>query len=118
MAHALSRMQAPLRALFILALVVSFVVALLPAPDALDLSHGRDKVGHFAAFLALALIGYAGWPNRLLAVTMTLLAYGVAMELAQSFTTWRQDDLGDFMADAAGVLAALLLHAGWRFARR
>lgn len=118
MTHVLIRTHMPLRALFILALSVSFVVALLPAPEAIELSGGRDKIGHFLAFFGLGVLGYAGWPHHLTAVTLALLAYGAAMELAQSMTTWRHGDFGDWIADAAGVLAALVVHLVWRRLRR
>lgn len=92
-----------LRASFVLALGAVFVLALLPAPDLGKFVSWQDRIEHALLFLVLALWGLAAWPRRTAAVAVGLLAYGVAMEVAQSFTTYRQGDIWDVAADALGV---------------
>lgn len=104
-----------LRLLFIVVLAMVFLVALLPSPDVPAIVEGQDKVGHFAVFLILTLLGLLAWPKHAFAVCASMLLYGVAIEVAQSFTTYRQGDPWDWAADALGVVLALLLRS---FAKR
>ena len=79
-------------------------------PVELDL--GLDKVAHFLAYVVLGfLLAGAVRSSRMalwLAVTIGW-AYGAADELHQSTVPGRVADLGDWFADAAGILAGLLL---------
>ncbi len=103
-----------LRAAFLLALVIVFIVALLPSPEVVQAFPQQDKLGHFVVFMALGIAGLLAWPNRPLAICVVLLAYGMAMEVAQSMTETRHGDPWDWVADAVGVAAALMLHGFWR----
>lgn len=106
-----------LRAGFVLALGAVFVLALLPAPDLGKIVSWQDKIEHALLFFVLALWGLKAWPRRTVAVALGLLGYGVAMELAQALTTYRQGDVWDALADALGVAAAVA-SAHWRRAGR
>ena len=59
------------------------------------------------------LLTQAGWygvPRHvfvLASIALGLLAYGAAMEVAQSFTAHRVGDPWDWLADAVGLLALL-----------
>lgn len=99
--------------LFFLALAAGFVVALLPPPEGVSLAAGRDKLFHFAAFAGFALFGFTVWPARVPSVLAMLLFYGLLIEIAQSTTGHRSGDPLDWLADAAGVFAALVLRATW-----
>lgn len=99
--------------LFALTLIVGFLVALQPPPEGIDLGGGRDKIAHFAAFLLFALFGFGVWPARVPSVTVGLLTYGLAMEIAQDLSGRRMGDPLDLLADACGVLAALALRSLW-----
>lgn len=99
--------------LFALALIAGFLVALQPPPESIDLGGGRDKVAHFAVFLLFALFGFGVWPARVPTVTVGLLAYGLAMEVAQDLSGRRMGDPLDLLADACGVFAALVLRSLW-----
>jgi VanZ family protein len=77
-----------------------------------DLGGGLDKVAHFGAYLVLGFLLAFG-ANRLslplwLAVVLGF-AYGLLDELHQSTVPGRHADLGDWIADAAGTLAGVLL---------
>jgi len=97
------------RMVFVVALVAGLWLSLQPAPDAPSWLDGQDKLEHFAFFVLLALLGMAGWPARMAALASGLLGYGLVMELAQSFTAYRRGDPWDWVADACGVAAGLLL---------
>lgn len=112
--HLSRRTPRTLPLLFVLALALLFALALRPAPEVMEMVESQDKIGHFVAFLFLALLGFAAWPRRVLTVAAILLLYGVAMEVGQSFTEHRHGDAWDWVADALGVAAALLVHAGFQ----
>jgi VanZ family protein len=65
-----------------------------------------DKLQHAAAFFTLALLLDFSLPDRPFGVAKlgALLAYGVALELAQMLTEARDPSLGDVVADLAGLL--------------
>lgn len=93
--------------LFLTALIVAFVLALRPAPEMLPTIEHLDKAQHALAFMLISLLGFGAWPRRPVMIVMVMLCYGAAMELAQSFTAYRQGDYQDWIADAVGVAAAL-----------
>jgi VanZ family protein len=85
-------------------------LALAPHPPR-TASTGWDKANHLLAFAALAFASvWALWPRPrqwgLLAAA--LLAYGGAIELAQSFVPPRSADWIDLVADGLGIAAGLL----------
>ena len=96
-----------LRFVFVSSLFAVFWLALLPAPDVVKLVSWQDKIEHAALFAGLALLALAAWPQRPLAIALGLLAYGAAMEVAQSTTAYRVGDPLDWLADAVGLLVLL-----------
>lgn len=81
--------------------------ALAPSHGGEDWFPQADKLRHAAAFAFLWLLGSrAGL--RPLNLGLLLLAYGVGIELAQSFTPDREASALDVMADVAGIAL------GWR----
>lgn len=92
---------------------LAIIVYLLldPTPPVNSLQFHSDKLLHFLAFGGLTgwfagLLERRAWP--FLAIGM--LGFGLATELIQSaMRMGRLAELGDFAADAAGVLIALLL---------
>jgi hypothetical protein len=89
--------------------------SLLPASsgviNAIGLLHVSDKVQHFAAYLALALLPVAGFENRnrgiLAGLSMFLL--GVLLEGLQHFSPGRAVELGDVIANGLGVAFGILM---------
>ena len=100
--------------LFWLLLIVISGLALAPKPPAgADL--GWDKLNHLAAFAALGLLARWAWPTQgLLRWLLGLLCYGALLEIAQGLTPNRQAEWADLLADALGLLLALLLSASWQ----
>ena len=101
-------MIAALTAIIIFASVVPFQV-----PSA---EQSGDKVGHFLAYLALALAGAGIVPaDRLWIVMLRCLLLGLALEVVQGL--WleaRQADWQDMLANSAGVACAWLIVRGGR----
>ena len=67
-----------------------------------------DKAQHAIGFMLLSVAGLAAYPLRYRALTWGLIAFGAAIEIAQSFTTWRQGDVWDLLADAVGITVIML----------
>ncbi|KAB2964712.1 hypothetical protein [Zoogloea sp.] len=101
------------RSAFILALIVIFILAMIPLPEAITVFSFQDKVEHTGAFIVLMLLGGRGWPARLAALFVGLVGYGLAIELCQHFLTAnRVGDPWDLLADALGAAAGwALMHA-------
>lgn len=105
------------QSLFALALIAIFTLSLMPLPQASMQFDQQDKFEHLTAFAGLCLLGLAGWPRRPVGLSVGLLAYGLLIELAQSFTPHRQADAWDWLADALGIVAGLAIRR-WLDQRR
>ncbi|MEO8015758.1 MAG: VanZ family protein [Polaromonas sp.] len=78
------------------------VLALVPTDVPIP-STGWDKSNHLLAFSVMALLGMRAFPGRTMAVLAGLLAYGILIEVLQSFTPSRSADWRDVVADAVGL---------------
>lgn len=98
-----------IRALFWLTVIFICVSAGLPAAHAPHL-FPWDKAEHFAAFFVLTSLAAAAYPRApLVLVALWLSLLGCAIELAQALPVIHRDcDIGDWVADAAAIAAALL----------
>lgn len=96
-----------LRFAFIVTLIGVFWLAIMPAPDVVRIVEWQDKIEHAVLFAALALLGVSAWPRAPLRLGLFLLAYGAAIEVAQTWTGYRFGDPWDWLADAAGLLVLL-----------
>lgn len=89
------------------------VVALALLPLSLHgPSLGWDKANHAVAFAALAVcgaLGLRGAPNASRRLVLGLLALGIGIEVAQSFTPDRRAEWQDVVADAVGMAIGLLV---------
>lgn len=65
----------------------------------------NDKFNHVLAFFVLALLADFSFPEKKFAVAMilSLLGYGLAIEIIQYFLSHRMFSLLDLAADAAGI---------------
>lgn len=114
MLPALPLPRAAWRFLFWLQLAVVTALMLWPRPPpAIDT--GWDKLNHVLAFAGPAFAGLAAMPVRrwssMARLGAALLAWGAVLELAQGLTPPRQPSLGDWLADAAGLLVGAAAYA-------
>lgn len=104
----------------VLWLAVLAIVAASLMPDAIgEAAGGIDKLGHFTAYLLLALLGSAVvTADEVRRVMLRTFLLGLALEAGQALlTTTRSAEWTDIAANTAGVLVAWwLVHgglAGW-----
>src|SRR2546428_12997 len=82
-----------------------------PALVAVGRLHVSDKVLHFCAYLALSSLPVIGFRDRRsgIAVGLSMFVLGVLLEAGQHFSPGRAVDLGDVIANGAGVSTGVLL---------
>lgn len=98
------------RALLLALLLAITWLALSPAPPP-TVNTGWDKANHLLAFAALAFVGVwalSPQPRQWGWLVLALLAYGVGIEVAQSFLPPREADWHDVFADGIGIALGLL----------
>ena len=102
------------RAFFRGALGAALVVISYLAFTPLDIpvaSGLNDKVSHIAAFLCLALLTDFSWPESPWNRTkfLSLMSYGLLIEIVQAFLPNRFFSLWDLAADALGLVSYALV---------
>lgn len=97
------------RAVFWVTVTFGFYWALRQVADAGPSWPYEDKVKHAAAFAVLALLGWQSGYRFAMRLGLGLLLLGGAIEIAQSFTSWRSAEWGDLLADAIGIGLGLWL---------
>jgi hypothetical protein len=89
--------------------------SLLPAASPVMVDIGRlhinDKVMHFCAYLALSLLPVIGFRDRRRGIVagLSMFLVGILMEGGQHFSPGRAVELGDVLANGAGVSCGALL---------
>src|ERR1017187_7717444 len=112
--------QSAFRQTFILVLWVFLICCvvvgeLLPAASPVMVAIGRlhiwDKLQHFGAYLALSSLPVIGFrdKSRGIVVGLSMFLLGVLLELGQHFSPGRSVELGDVLANGAGVSCGILL---------
>lgn len=109
----------------ILALDVTTFFAFARTSGSAGLPH-QDKVLHAFGFAILTILGHCAlnfdffrslnrFSLRLTSLNMAIWAlYGIFIELGQKTLGYRQASVGDFLADAVGILIGTLLIWGWQ----
>jgi len=89
-----------------LALLIASIALLAPSEPQPLLLPGEDKLWHLLAFTLLAFLADAGWPDKgfIPAKYLPLCAYGIGMEILQSYIPNRHFGLDDLVADVVGLL--------------
>ena len=109
-----------LRAIFWIAIVLSFLAAINPQPPQLP-GQPNDKVQHIMAFLMLGALAFVAFPRTsAIRLLIGLSAFGALIEFTQMIPALHRDgDIMDWIADtvAAAVILAVL-HALRRTSRR
>ena len=103
---------------FFVAVFGVLTLALLPNGGGVDT--GWDKANHFIAFFTLSLL-----LNRASSTTharirnaLSLVAFGALIEVLQSFTSYRDPDYHDIVADSVGILAFQVALSLYRLYRK
>lgn len=97
------------RGAFAVAVLLSLAVLFAPASDVPSAPRGVDKVVHLSLFLALALTSRWAGVRRPVTAGALLLYAAVSEVLQGTDLVGRDAEVLDWVADAAGVLAGLLL---------
>jgi hypothetical protein len=100
------------RGLFAGALAAIMVLALIRPGDGPDWFPQADKLRHAMAFIALWAIGRRAGLKPTWALALGLLGFGIAIELAQALTTYRESSVSDVLADGIGIAAGRALLGG------
>ena len=96
------------------------VGSLLPAASPVMVAVGRlhisDKVLHFCAYVALSLLPVVGCRDRRrgLIAGLSMFILGLLLEDGQHFSPGRAVELGDVIANGAGVSCGVLLTPPFR----
>ena len=94
--------------------------SLSPAASPVMVNIGRlqinDKVEHFCAYLALSFLPVIGFKDRRrgLRAGLSMFLLGILMEAGQHFSPGRSVELGDVLANGAGVSCGTLLGLPFR----
>ena len=99
-----------LRVIWFIAIVAVIIGSLLPGNSGpmrlIDRLHIPDKVEHFLAYAVLTFLPTIHERRGfIIAAAIGAVALGVGLEFAQLYSGWRDFEVGDMVADTAGVLA-------------
>lgn len=98
------------KTLFWIAMIGSYIAAVVPQDMAPQLGSLSDKSTHFIAFAVLTLLLRVAYPATLLQTFLLLLFYAIFIEFSQFFTPNRSAELLDVVADVIGIVIGLLLY--------
>jgi VanZ family protein len=98
-----------------LALVITTWLSLAPEPAPLPGVSHADKWAHLAAYVVLAYLVDASWPERPFDPSkwLALMLYGLAIEMVQSQLPQRMFSVADLLANAAGIAFYAVLLRRW-----
>ncbi len=99
--------------LFVVAIIVISILALLPQEQAPQLQWS-DKLNHMFAFMVLAFLLRMGFRISYFQSLALLIGYGMLIEVAQYFTPDRSAEWADVGADTIGSFIGLKLYKYFR----
>ena len=103
-----------MRILFWIALISSYILAIMPQEMAPSFQSLSDKSLHFIAFAVLALLLNLSYRISWWRSVFYLLFYAAFIEFSQTFTPNRCAEWLDIAADAIGIVLGLVLYAGYK----
>ena len=107
----LYRYRSSFKILFWLALLVSYIAAVLPQEMAPHIGSLNDKAHHILAFIVLGLLMRLAYRINYWYALLLLLGYGGCIELSQLWiATNRYADINDVGADMIGSFIGLKLY--------
>ena len=104
------------RAVFWLLLTVVALLSIMSVESTVTIFPWQDKLHHLLAYAALfwCLLGAYSEHHRLSTLAISLAVFSGLVEVAQSYTGYRQADLMDLLANCTGILLVAL----WYLLRR
>lgn len=93
--------------------LLAFILYLATSAQAYPVpSSANDKVNHVLAFFCLGILLRWSYP-KLLGIwsLLSLVAYGLGLEVIQAFLPYREFSLLDLLADSAGAIIGLWIGA-------
>ena len=106
----LYKYRSTFRVLFWLALVVAYIAAILPQGSAPSIPELSDKAQHVFAFVVLGLLLRLAYKINYWYGLLTLLGFGIFIEISQYFTSTRVAEEKDVIADFIGSFIGLKLY--------
>lgn len=108
-------MRRSARIAFWVAVIVSYIAAIVPTPASPDPT-GWDKANHMLAFLTMAVLAGPAYPRvRIAVLAAGLVAFGALIEITQMIPSLGRDaELADWIVDSAAVCAGLAIGRGAR----
>ncbi len=103
----------------IVVLVAAIVIGSLTPQQVIPVESFSDKIGHYLAYLTLALaVSGISTPQRLWQAMLGCFLLGASLEVAQAaLTAHRSAEWGDLSANTAGIATAWVIsaqgRAGW-----
>jgi VanZ family protein len=101
------------KGLFWGAIFAVLILSLLPlSVPALDLFPWQDKVHHFIVYGVLCFLAIKtyGESRSIWTIGLSLVVFGLGLEIVQSVTGYRFGDPLDLLANTLGVVAVAILH--------
>ena len=98
------------KVLFWIALVSSYILAILPQDKVPELTPFGDKSNHFLAFAVLTILLLHAYHIRYRFTFAWMLLYGIFIEISQLFTVNRSGEFLDVLADTIGIVIGILLY--------
>ena len=98
------------RTLFCLALIISYISAIVPQDIAPTIGSLSDKSIHFIAFAVLTLLLRFAYSITWFQTFLLLFVYAVFIEFSQFFTPNRSAEVLDVVADVIGIWIGLLVY--------
>jgi len=99
------------KTLFWLALIGSYIFAVVPQDMAPKIGSLSDKSTHFIAFAVLTLLFRFAYSTLWFQTFLLLFIYAVFIEFSQFFTPNRSAELLDIVADFIGIGIGLLFYS-------
>jgi VanZ family protein len=103
-----------MKILFWIALLSSYILAIMPQEIAPSFQNLSDKSLHFIAFSVLTLLLNLSYRMVWWRSVVYLLFYAVFIEFSQMFTPNRCAEVLDIVADLIGIGIGFLLYAGYK----
>ena len=95
---------------FFTALIAISILAFLPDYSTLpSIVSVSDLINHAVAFMVLSILYSLSYPHSRKQILLTLIGYGIFIEIVQTFLPTRCASIEDVLADSVGLIVGLLL---------